>query len=51
MHTISKEAAKRHPEYIPYDHDIDLKTCETPPWGPYYALSEKELDFLREWFK
>jgi hypothetical protein len=50
-HIMSKEAAKRLPEHTPYDHAIDLKTGETPPWGPCYALSEKELEVLREWLQ
>jgi hypothetical protein len=50
-HIMFKEAAKRLPEHIPYDHAIELKTGETPLWGPCYALSEKELKVLREWLK
>jgi hypothetical protein len=45
---MSKEAAKCLPENIPYDHAIDLKTGQTPPYGPDCALSEKELEVLRE---
>jgi hypothetical protein len=48
---MSKEAAERLPEHIPYDHAIDLKTGEIPPWEPCYALSEKELEVLREWLE
>jgi hypothetical protein len=48
---MSKEAAKRLPEHTPYDHAIDLKQGETPPWGPCYALSGEGLDVLREWPK
>jgi hypothetical protein len=50
-HIMSKEAAKRLPDRTPYDPDKDLTTGETPPCGPCYALSEKELEVLREWFK
>jgi hypothetical protein len=50
-HIISKEAAKSLPEHPPYDHTIDLKTGETPPEGPCYALAEKELEVLRDWLK
>ena len=50
-HIMSKEAAKRLPEHTAYDHPIDLKLGETPPSGPCYALSEKELEVLREWLK
>jgi hypothetical protein len=50
-HIMSKEAAERLPEHTPYDPAIDLKTGETPLWGPCYALSEKELEVYREWLK
>jgi hypothetical protein len=48
---MTKEAADKLPEYKPYDHAIDLKEGETPPWGPVYALNEVELETLREWLK
>jgi hypothetical protein len=48
---MSKEAEKHLPEHTTYDHAIDLKQGETPPWGPCYPLSEKELEVLREWHK
>jgi hypothetical protein len=50
-HIMSKEAAKCLPEHMPYDHAIDLKQREMPPWSPCYALSGKELGVLREWLK
>jgi hypothetical protein len=50
-HIMSKQGAKRLPEHTSYDHAIDLKTGETPPWGPSYALSEKELEVLRGWLE
>jgi hypothetical protein len=40
---MTKETADRLPEHKPYDHAIDLKERETPPWGPVYALNETEL--------
>lgn len=43
------EAAKRLPEHKPWDHAIDLVEGKTPSWGPIYALSGKELKFLRTW--
>jgi hypothetical protein len=49
MHIISKDAAKCLPEHTPYDHAMNLKTGETPPWRPCFAVSEKELEVLREW--
>jgi hypothetical protein len=51
VHIMTKEAAATLPEHKPYDHAIDIKDCETPPWGPCYALSEKELEVLRDWLK
>jgi hypothetical protein len=48
---MSKEAADRLPEHAPYDHAIDIKEGETPPWGPIYALNAHELETLREWLK
>jgi hypothetical protein len=51
INIITKEAADRLPEYKPYDHAIDLKEGETPPWGPVYTLNEVKLQTLREWLK
>jgi hypothetical protein len=51
INIMSKEAADRLPEHKPYDHAIDIKEGETPPWGPVYALNEVELQTLREWLK
>jgi hypothetical protein len=48
INIITKEAADRLPEHKPYNHVIDLKEGETPPWGPVYALNEVELETLRE---
>jgi hypothetical protein len=48
---MSQEAADALPEHKPYDHAIDLKEGEQPPWGPVYVLLEKELEVLREWVK
>lgn len=47
--TMAGEAARRLPERKPWDHAIDLVEGKTPPWGPIYALSGKELKFLRKW--
>ena len=32
-----------------FDHAIDVVDGKEPPWGPIYALSEKELEVLREY--
>jgi hypothetical protein len=34
-----------------YDHAIDLKDGEQPPWGPMYPLNETELQALWEYLK
>jgi len=46
---MGKEAADALPAHTDYDHRIDLKDGEKPPWGPIYPLSEVELATLREW--
>ena len=46
---MGKEAADALPAHTDYDHRIDLKEGEKPPWGPIYRLSEVELATLREW--
>jgi hypothetical protein len=48
---MGKEAADALPEHRSYDHEIRLKENTVPPWGPIYALSEAELEALREWLK
>jgi len=37
---MGKEAAAALPAHTDYDHKIDLKEREKPPWGPIYPLSE-----------
>ena len=32
-----------------FDHAIDMDEGKEPPWGPIYALSEKQLHVLREY--
>jgi hypothetical protein len=50
-HIMTKDAPAKLQEHKPYDHAIDIKDGATPPWGPCYALSEKELEVLRNWLK
>jgi hypothetical protein len=45
-HIMTKKVAAQPPQHRPYDHALDIKHSETPPWGPCYALSEKELQVL-----
>lgn len=49
LSVFSKEVAEALPPNREWDHAIDLKEGEQPPWGPIYALSEKELTALREY--
>lgn len=39
------------PTHRPWDHKIHLQPGKEPPWGPIYAMSEKELKTLDEWLK
>jgi hypothetical protein len=48
INIMTKEAADKLPEHKPYNHAIDLKEGETPPWGPVYTVNEVELEILRE---
>jgi hypothetical protein len=50
-HIMTKEVVAKLPEHKPYDHAIDIKAGKTPPWGPCYELSEKELKVLHDWLK
>ena len=51
LSVFSHEAADSLPPHRSFDHAIDLKPGEQPPWGPIYPLSQKELDQLREWLE
>ena len=46
---FSKEEADQLPPHRPYDHSIPLEKGTTPPFGPIYSLSPKEVDALREY--
>lgn len=46
---LAAEVSQRLPEHKPWDHAIDLKEGTAPSWGPIYAMSGKELKFLRQW--
>ena len=48
---MTAEMAAVLPENSVYDHAIDLKDGQTPPWGPIYPLNETELEELRNWLK
>jgi len=48
---MGQEAADALTEHQSYDHRIDRKEGENPPWGLIYPLSETELQALWEWLK
>jgi hypothetical protein len=48
---LGRELADKLPDHKPYDHAIDLKDGEQPPWGPMYPLNETELQALRDYLK
>ena len=48
---MTAEMAAVLPEHSVYNHAIDLKEGQTPPWGPIYPLNETELEELRKWLK
>jgi len=51
LYIMGKDAADTLLEHRSYNHSIDLKPGENPPWGPIYPLSETELQALGEWLK
>jgi hypothetical protein len=48
---LGKELTDKFPDYKPYDHAIDLKDGEQPPWGTMYPLNETELQALWDYLK
>lgn len=46
---FSKDAAGILPEHHSLEHKIELQPDAQPPWSSVYALSEKELEVLREY--
>jgi hypothetical protein len=48
---FEKTQSENLPPHRSFDHAIDLKEGTDPPWGPIYALSEKELVALREYLE
>ena len=48
---MAQEAASKVPNHSPYDHAVDIKEGESPPWGPIYALDETELKKLHKWLE
>lgn len=51
LDVFSKKKADQLPPHWPFDHRITLEDGKTPPFGPIYPLSEKELAALREYLE
>ena len=49
LRVFSTEAAGILPDHHTMEHRIDLEPGSQPPYGPVYALSERELEVLREY--
>lgn len=49
LEAFSKQKADQLPPHRPFDHTIPLEEGKSPPWGPIYSLSEKELAVLRDY--
>src|SRR5260370_27514393 len=49
MSVFNGQYADELPPHRSFDHAIDMVDGKEPPWGPIYALSEKELGVLREY--
>jgi hypothetical protein len=47
---FSKAKADKHAPHRPYDLKIDLEDGAAPPLGPFYSLSQSEVQSLREFF-
>jgi hypothetical protein len=48
---LGKELADKLPDHKLYNHAMDLKDGEQPPWGPMYLLNETELQVLWDYLK
>jgi len=49
---FSTVVADRLPPHRPnIDHEVRLKDCETPSWGPLYKVSRDELIVMKEWLE
>ena len=46
---FSKKEAEKLPEHRKYDHHIPLQEGTTPPFGPVYSLSPRELEVLQKY--
>ena len=48
---FSQQNIEALPQHSKYDHKIELQPGTTPPFGPIYPLSEKELKALRDYLE
>lgn len=48
---FNKKSAKGLPTHKEHDHAIDIMPGKTPPYGPLYNMSPKELVVLREYIR
>jgi hypothetical protein len=48
---FSEAEANKLPPHRPYNHQIPLKEGFTPPFGPIYSLSQRELEALKKWLE
>ena len=44
---FNRQYSDELPPHRSFDHAIDIDEGKESPWGPIYALSEKELEVLR----
>jgi hypothetical protein len=51
VRVLGKELTDKLPDHKPYDHAIDLKDGEQPPWGLMYPLNETKLQALWDYLK
>ena len=51
LHIFEKGKAQELPRNRLYDHSIPLKPDTTPPFGPLYGMSHKELLVLKEYIE
>ena len=51
LHVFEKGKAQQLPPHRSYDHTIPLKPDSTPPFGPLYGMSHKELLVLKEYIE
>jgi hypothetical protein len=49
LDAFSKDKSNTLPPHGPYDHHIPLIEGESPPFGPLYPMSRRELEVLREY--